>query len=78
MSNCISGYTHAAINREVTLGGIYEGDKLVANFEIKQGPRLSQLLGRFNKPVPQVREKIIPVLREAGVTVSDDYWGARD
>lgn len=79
MSNCIGSYAYSVTSakRSRELGGIYDGDKLIANFEIDNGS-LRQLLGRFNKPLPVgVRLAIELEFIDAGVSVPPEYWGSR-
>lgn len=80
MRNCIGGYAHTLVNekRRRELGGIYEGDKLVANFEIYDG-RLQQLLGKCNQALPVgVRRTLEKHFKSHNIVVTQEYWGARD
>lgn len=52
MHNCISGYSTMMRTGARWLGGVYVGDRLVANFEINEGRRQCvQLLGKYNRPL---------------------------
>lgn len=63
MHNCIGGYSSQADKGTSNLGGVYEGDKLVANFEISKDKILRQLLGRFNQSLDiDVQRDIIDTL----------------
>lgn len=79
MRNCIGGYGWEVSreNSHKVLGGVYEGDKLIANFEIIDR-RLGQLLGKANSVLPfDDRKAIEAALREKNVTVGT-YWGSED
>lgn len=78
MRNCIGGYAGSILNAKRTreLGGIYEGDKLIGNFEIIN-KRLSQLLGKFNQPLPVGdRKPLEAAFTKQNILVTDSYWGA--
>lgn len=89
MRNCISGYTYQAISGQGIYAGIYRGEKLIANFELKKSTvrgqggdntymwQLSQLLGKGNSSLPpETLAQIEGALRAAGVNVPTTYWGA--
>lgn len=78
MSNCIGGYVWdvGRENSTKVLGACYEGEKLIANFEISNN-RLRQLLGKANKQIPKEhREKMEAFFKKNGVEVDNNYWGA--
>lgn len=80
MRNCIGSYAHSVTHpkRSRELGGIYEGERLIGNFEIVDG-RLSQLLGKCNTPLPVgVRSTYEGHFKKAGVKIPANYWGNRD
>lgn len=81
MGNCISGYGMSMRNGSSILGGVYRHGELLGNFEITANPddrvpyRLNQLLGKFNKSLPdEIRLAVTQHLRDKGVTVGN-YWG---
>lgn len=75
MNNCIGGYRQAALSHQGIYGGVYKGETLIANFEIKDGG-LSQLLARFNQPLADsTRKTIVAAMNEAGVNSDRPYWG---
>jgi hypothetical protein len=77
MHNCIGGYGYlvACDNAKVTLGAIIEDGKVLANFEVRDG-RLSQLLGRFNGPLPDDRrDPIVSALAAFDIDTSGSWWG---
>lgn len=79
MRNCIGGYGYrvASDNSPVTLGAIYEGDKLLVNFEVTANV-LGQFLGRFNQtPGRELCLKFEPIFSNLGVDVRQ-YWGKVD
>lgn len=75
MGNCIRGYSGSAVAGRLTLVGVYQGDKLVANLEITNSGRLNQLLGKHNQKLPDDQKaEIIELLAKNDVTVNE-YWG---
>lgn len=77
MHNCIGGYGYivARDNAKSTLGAVIEDDRVLANFEVKDG-RLSQLLGRFNGPLPgDRRDSIVSALSAFDIDTSGPWWG---
>lgn len=73
MHNCISSYGYEVVKDEPTmvLGGVYEGDTLIANFEIREDV-LRQLLGKYNRTLDkELRDKIITGLSSQGVVVGE-------
>ena len=75
MRNCIGSYGSAALNGYSILGGIYEDDKLIANFEFKKDGTLKQLLGKHNKPMEaSKRAAVVDKFKELEYNVTT-YWG---
>jgi hypothetical protein len=75
MRNCIGSYSAHALGGHSILGGIYEGDKLIANFEIKKDGTLKQLLGKCNQPMPKdKRAAVVDKFNELGYTCKA-FWG---
>jgi hypothetical protein len=75
MRNCIGSYGSHAIGGHSILGGIYEGDKLIANFEIKKDGTLKQLLAKCNQPMPKdKRDAVVDKFKELGYTCTT-FWG---
>ena len=83
MRNCVGSYSADVHRKRSVIGAVYLDDKMVANYEIRDG-RLSQLLGKYNKPLDSgTRSDVVSLLE--GVT--DDkgnkivqvasYWGDR-
>lgn len=79
MSNCISGYASEAAEGRTNLGGVYDGEKLIANFEIDRKGNLRQLLGRFNRHLDKsLQSDILEELKEVGAVNPDSIrtaWG---
>lgn len=62
MHHCIASYCDWARKGLVTVGGVYQKDKLIANFSIKN-TKLEQLLGPYNRSLPtDLHNKIINIL----------------
>lgn len=77
MHNCIGGYSHfvACDKATTTLGAVLEDNRVLANFEVRDG-RLNQLLGRFNGPLPSDRrDSIVSALAAFGIDTSGSWWG---
>lgn len=86
MRNCIYGYGSAMRSGRAWLGGVYSGDQLVANFEVRPGapnspreigplPRLEQLLGRMNRTLgDDLRVEVEDYLKAHGI-LCEGYWG---
>lgn len=67
MGNCISGYADQAAKGYTNLGAVYDGDKLIANFEIDPKGNLKQLLGKYNTHLDLSEQSdIIDALEENG------------
>lgn len=79
MNNCIRMYGHRAAAGDTNLGGVYDGEKLVANFEIDPKGNLLQLLGKYNNHLDiSLQGDIIEALEECG-SITDrtlnNAWG---
>lgn len=67
MNNCIRSYAHLADGGKTNLGGVYDGEKLIANFEIDPSGNLKQLLGKYNSHLDVSQQSdIIDSLEECG------------
>lgn len=67
MGNCIRSYAEDAAEGVTNLGAVFDGDKLVANFEIDAKGNLRQLLGRFNRHLDKsLQSDILDELEEVG------------
>lgn len=79
MHNCISGYATEASKGFTNLGAVYDGDKLIANFEIDPKGNLRQLLGKYNNHLDiSLQGDIIDVLDSSGAVDTgtlDQAWG---
>lgn len=82
MGNCISGYAFPAERGDLYLGGVYSGEKLIANFEIDKNKNLKQLLGKYNQHLTQEdRDAIIDALASVEAIHIDTVtqaWGVTD
>lgn len=78
MSNCIGSYDAYLRSNDAILGGIYEGDTLIANTELQRSGgkwRVIQLLGKYNRPVADNHKKQVEkFFTDNNVDVSQ-YWG---
>lgn len=79
MSNCIRGYAEQAAKGYTNLGAVYDGEKLIANFEIDSKGNLKQLLGKYNNHLDiYLQSDIIEALEECG-SITDrtlkNAWG---
>lgn len=76
MSNCIGGYTRQAARGLTVLGGIYDGEKLVANFQVDPARReLQQLLGKHNRRLPaDIVDRCERYFATHKINTRD-YWG---
>ncbi len=77
-SICIGSYAQQALDGRGVYGAVYEGETLLANFEVVGGPgQLKQLLGKFNKPLAdQDIAAVESLLKEAEVIIPERYWGS--
>lgn len=71
MGSCIASYDRKLVTGRAHLLGVYEGEKLIANAEVRTGDealRLVQLRGRFNRDLPGPAERdVVGFLSDAGV-----------
>lgn len=58
MANCIGGYQYSALDGSDSLFGVYSGDRLIANMQIRSG-RIQQLFGKFNAQLPTSQDQAI-------------------
>src|SRR5699024_10879393 len=80
MGSCIASYDRKLVTGRAHLLGVYEGEKLIANAEVRTGDealRLVQLRGRFNRDLPGPAERdVVGFLSDAGVDCLRRYaWG---
>jgi len=77
MHNCIGSYDYivARDNATSTVAAVMDGDKVLANLEVKNG-HLHQLLGRFNQPLSSDRrDSIASALSAFDIDTSGSWWG---
>lgn len=79
MRNCIGSYGYAVTGQHASqvLGGIYQGEKLIANFEITDR-RLGQLLGKCNNPLDAETRRVIEAAFNDKKIETKTYWGSDD
>lgn len=78
MHNCIASYRTTALDGQGEYAGVYDGDRLIANIEVRGG-RLIQLLGKYNRSLPaDTRQRVVTMLESVGVNTAGDWWGKSD
>lgn len=79
MHNCISSYATEASKGFTNLGAVYDGEKLIGNFEIDPEHNLKQILGKYNNHLDiSLQSDIIDALEECGAITSltlKHAWG---
>lgn len=79
LENCIEGYATPAVGQELFLGAVFEGETLLANFEINPDGHLMQLLGKKNAELTEnKRNAIIDALasvKAIHLDTVEDAWG---
>lgn len=80
MRNCIAAYEYERAGRKAVLLGLAQGDRLVANVEIRLevdgSAQLQQLLGKHNQSLPAAQiEDVLHVLVQAGVDTNQRWTG---
>lgn len=86
LHNCIASYFGHAQRSDLALIGISQGGKLIAAAGVDRIAgstgedqfELSQLLGRFNQPLPEPDRRLIEaVFADGGIRIPADYLGSR-
>jgi hypothetical protein len=76
MHNCIGGYRQTAYEGRGVYGVVWAGGKIIGAFEVNRNGDLVQLLGKYNKTMPdQPRSLTVQALESAGVNTSGNWWG---
>lgn len=66
MHNCIGGYDHAALSGSSVLFAVMRGDRMIGNMEMTPKGSIRQLVGDYNRPLPEEDQRIVREL--VGVT----------
>lgn len=75
MRNCISGYAREATSGIGIYAAVERDNKVIANLEIRND-RLCQLLGKFNRTLPDdTKSKLVTTLNNIGVDTTTNWWG---